>query len=280
MLAMIAGSLVDERNALLTLAPLRLLLWFVVLAGVVWLLAVGVPFAVRIAWQLGIDPRRRLFRASSLARLLAPFVALLGIAVPFWGRAPTLSVLGVLALIVLVVAVSPSFARNLAAGVGLALHARPRPGDQIQIGDLEGTVIAVGSTRVSLRAREGGVILVPAADFERLPVTIGNQRATVPVEVDLKSPLPLDDAALLRLRRALWFSPFRRAGTAVRLASDPDGERVHVVMDTWAPNTSVELRRHIGDLARRNITPPGALAPTLADRPGQEPAAPGEEGGP
>lgn len=276
MLAIITGSLIDERNALLALAPLRLLLWFAVLAGVVWVLAVGVPFAVRITWQLGVDPRRRLFLASSLARLLAPFVALLGAAAPFSGAAPTLCVLGLLALIVLVVAVSPSFARNLAAGVGLAVRGRPRPGEQIQIGELEGTVIAVGSTRVSLRGRGGGVILVPAADFERLPVTVGMRRATVPVEVDIHSPLPLDDAALQRLRRTLWFSPFRRAGTAVGLAGARDERHVHVALDTWAPNASSELERHVGELVRRSLTPSAPLAAAVEGTPVQ---APGEERG-
>jgi len=279
MLAVVTGSLTDERDALLALAPLPLLLWFAMLAGIVWLLAVGVPFAVRIAWQLGVDPRRRLFLASNIARLLAPFVALLGAVAPFSGRAPTLCALGLPALILLVVAVNPSFARNLAAGVGLAMRGRPRPGEQIQIGELEGTVIAVGSTRVSLRAHGGGVIFVPAADFERLPVTVGKQRATVPVEVDIHAPRPFDDAALLRLRRALWFSPFRRAGTAVGLAGAPDDRHVRVVLDTWAPTVSRELERHVGDLARRSITPPAASTAAIEDTSGQAPAAPAQDSG-
>jgi len=276
MSAPFSDAMLAERDALLTLAPLGLLLWFVVLAGIVWLLAVGAPFAVRVAWQLGVDPRRRLHLASSFTRMLAPLVALFGAMVPFWSRAPTVSLIGVVVVVVVVVAVSPSSARNLAAGVTLALRTRPRPGDQVRIGEIAGTVAHISLTRVSVRTGEGGVTLVPAADFERLPVTIGTHGAAVPIEVDVKSPVPLDDAALQRLRRALWFSPFRRAGTEIRVVCDPVGEGVHVVMDTWAPRASVELERHVGDLLRRNLALP--CPPVAASTHG--PDAAGEEVGP
>jgi len=67
MISMIA-SLAEELDALVDLPPLRLLLWFSFSIGLVWSLAVGLPLGIRIAWQLGLDPRRRLVLASSLSR--------------------------------------------------------------------------------------------------------------------------------------------------------------------------------------------------------------------
>lgn len=247
--------LLDELQALLEIAPLRLLLWFALVGVLVWLLAVAIPIAVRIAWQLGIDARRRLTIASTLARVLAPIVALLGIMEPFFTRAPALSLIGLFALGGLALMASPSSARNLAAGLSLALRPRFRIGDLIRIAEFEGTVDAIGLTRISLRTREGGVTLIPAADFERLPVTIGSHGAAVPVEVEHRPQRPLDEAALERVRRALWFSPFRRAGTEIRLTCDPDSGRLHVAIDTWAAGTSVELERHVRELLRSSEEP-------------------------
>ncbi len=260
MISMIA-SLAEELDALVDLPPLRLLLWFSFSIGLVWSLAVGLPLGIRIAWQLGLDPRRRLVLASSLSRFMAPFVALLGLLEPFFIRAPMISLIGLVTLVTLMIAASPSSARNLAAGLGLALRAHPRPGDLIQIGALEGTVDYVGLMRVSLRTREGGVTLVPTADFERLPVTIGSHGAAVPVEVDFQPNAPLDDAMLERLRRALWFSPFRRAGTEVRVVSDPVSGRLHVAIDTWAARSSAELERHLRELLHRNSAAPEPRGP-------------------
>jgi hypothetical protein len=248
-------ALLVELDVLLEIAPLRLLLWFALVGALVWLLAVAIPLAIRIAWQLGIDGRRRLAIAITLARVLAPIVALLGIMEPFFTRAPALSLIGLLAVGGLTMLASPSSARNLAAGLGLALRARFRPGDLIRIGELEGTVDDIGLMRVSLRTREGGVTLIPTADFDRMPVTIGSHGAAVPVEVEHQPTRPLDEVALERVRRALWFSPFRRAGTEVRLTCDPVSGRLHVAMDTWVPRTSVELERHVRELLRTSGEP-------------------------
>jgi hypothetical protein len=264
---MFVGTLGEELDALLEIVPLRLLVWFVLVAGLVWLLAVAIPLGIRIAWQLGLDPRRRLAIVRTLARVLAPFVGLLGIAEPFFTRAPALALIGLFALAGLAMLASPMGVRNLAAGLGLLLRARPRPGDLIRIGELEGTVDDIGLMRVSLRTREGGITMVPTADFERLPVTIGSHGAAVPVEIDVELAQPLDDAALERLRRALWFSPFRRAGTDVHLVRDPSGGRLHLAIDTWAPRASVELERHVRNLLESTRPGRDGLAST---HPGQD----------
>jgi hypothetical protein len=235
------------------------------------LLAIVIPLGIRIAWQLGIDTRRRLGIVRTLARVSAPIVALLGVAEPFFTRAPALALIGLFTLAGLAILASPQAARNLAAGLGLILRARPRPGDLIRIGELEGTVDDVGLMRVSLRTREGGVTIVPTADFERLPVTIGSHGAAVPIEIEIQPTPPLDDAALERLRRALWFSPFRRAGTDVHLVREPVSGRLHIAIDTWAPRATVELERHVRSLVEstrmdREAPPRGNEMPESHER--------------
>jgi small-conductance mechanosensitive channel len=252
-LVLALSTLAEQLDALLVeVAPLRLLLWFVLVGVIVWALAVGVPLAARIAWQLGLGSRRRLAIASSAGRILAPIVALLGAVEPFFKHAPGLTLIGLLTVLALAMLASPSSARNLVAGLGLALRARPQPDDLVRIGELEGIVVGVGLMRVGLHTREGGVTLVPAADFERLPVTIGSDRAAVPVEIEVQPDRASDEAELERIRRALWFSPFRRAGSEVRMISDPVSGRLRVAIDTWAPRASVELERHVRELLRRS----------------------------
>lgn len=272
-------TLSEELEALAALTPLGVALWLLLLGALVWSLAVGLPLALRIAWQLGLDPRRRLTLVSNAARLLAPATALLGVFAPLWGRAPGLSLLGLAALVTLAVAASPSSAHNLAAGINLAFRARPRPGDLIRIGELEGRVEEIGLMRVSLRTREGAVTLVPAADFERLPVTIGSQAAALPIEVVLQAPTPLDEAALQRMRRALWCSPFRRAGSAIRLSGDLAVGRVHAALDVWAPQASRELEAHVRELLRAAAAPPEPRSPLGPGELGAEYTSAGEEEG-
>lgn len=261
------GTLGEELDALLEIAALRLLLWLALVAGLVWLLAVVIPLGIRIAWQLGIDSRRRLAIVRTLARVMAPIVALVAGIEPFFTRAPALTLIGLFALGSLAMLANPSGVRNLSAGFGLVLRARLRPGDLIQIGALEGTVDDVGLMRVSLRTREGGLTMVPTADFERLPVTIGSHGAAVPIEIEYQPTQTLDDDALERLRRALWFSPLRRAGSDVRVVCDRSSGRLQVAIDTWAPRASVDLERHVRQLLESTLPDRESLRPRseLAD---------------
>ncbi len=247
--------LAAELATLLELTSIGLLVWFVLLVVIVWALGVLVPLGIHVAWRLGLDGERRLTFAASLARISALLVAIVGALQPFFVRAPTLTIAGALLIAALLSAIAPTSLRNLAAGLGLALRGRLRPGDLVRIGDVEGTIRDVGLARVRLRTAEGGVTLVPAADFDRLPLTIGSRQAAVPVEVSFQPGVAIDDAMLEQLRRVLWLSPFRRAGTDVRLRHDPESGRLDAAIDTWTERSSPELERHLRDLLRRATNP-------------------------
>lgn len=243
--------LLQELDALRDISPLGLGLWLVVLLFMAWLLAWAGPAIVRMAWRLGIDSRRQLGLLSSALRIAGLLVALLGLLRPLLDRAPMLGLLGVLLVLALAGLIAPMRLRNLASGLALATRTRLREGDLIRVGELEGTVRDIGLLRVDLRTIDGGVTQVPASEFDRLPVTVGSRRAAVPIEAKVIVGPEFDEAALVRLRRALWLCVYRRAGTDVRVEHDPETRRIVVRMDTWAAVAVVEVERHVRALLER-----------------------------
>lgn len=237
--------LLQEVDALRDVSPLGLGLWLMLLLLLAWLLAWAGPALVRMSWRLGIDPRRRLAWLSSLLRIAGLLVAVLGLLRPLLERAPMLGTGSVLLMLALVGLIAPMQLRNLASGLALSTRSRLREGDLIRVGELEGTVRDIGLLRVDLRTVDGGVTQVPASELDRLPVTVGSRRAAVPIEAKMIVGPEFDEAALVRLRRALWLCVYRRANTDVRVEHDPETRRVVVRMDTWAALAVVEVERHV-----------------------------------
>jgi small-conductance mechanosensitive channel len=240
--------LLQEFDALLEISPLGLGLWLALLLLLAWLLAWAGPASVRMAWRLGIDPRRRLGLLSSALRIAGLLVAVLGTLRLLFGRAPTLGVIAVVLVLALAGLVAPTLLRNLASGLALSTRMRLREGDLLRIGELEGTVRDIGLLRVDLRTIDGGVTHVPASEFDRLPVTVGSRRAAVPIEAKVIVGPEFDEPALERLRRALWLCVYRRANTEVLVAHDVESGRIIVRMDTWAATSVVEVERHVRTL--------------------------------
>jgi small-conductance mechanosensitive channel len=237
--------LLQEFDALREISPLGLGLWLVVLLVMAWLLAWGGPAIVRVAWRLGLDSRRRLGLLSSALRIAGVLVAVLGLLSSVLERAPMLGVIGVLLVLVLAGLIAPVQLRNLASGLALSTRTRLREGDLIRVGELEGTVRDIGLLRVDLRTVDGGVTQVPASEFDRSAVSVGSRRAAVPIEAKVIVGPEFDEAALVRLRQALWLCAYRRANTEVRVELDPETRRLVVRMDTWAALAVVEVERHV-----------------------------------
>lgn len=252
----------DELEALRQLALLRVLVRLALVAALTWVLALGLPLAVRIAWQLGIDPRRRLAHMRAASRVAAPLLVLIGVLQPILERAPLLGSIAAALLGLLGLLAAPQGARNLAAGIGALVRGQPRIGDRVHIGALEGLVDDVLLTRVVLRTREGGLTSVPSADFASLPVTVGSRGAAVPLELVVEDMSALDDAALERVRRSLWFSPLRRAGSEVVV--ERSGGSLRVGLDTWVARVEPEHVRHVRALLQR------ALASTATHEPSDD----------
>ena len=123
--------------------------------------------------------------------------------------------------------VAPTQLRNLASGLSLATRSRLREGDLVTIGALEGTVRDIGLLRVGLRTVDGGLTHVPAADFDRVAVTVGSRRAAVPIEARVVAGTRFDERGLERLRQRLeaWLAARLPEGDSPRIPelSSPTG---------------------------------------------------------
>lgn len=265
----LGARLALELEALLALKPLGLAMAVAASLGLAWLVSVAGPVAVRTAWRLGFDVRRRLGFAASASRVLALLIAVLGSLRPIFSDAPTIGTLLLLALLILAAIATPVQIRNLGAGLSLAARSRIREGDLIEIGDIEGTVRDIGLFRVTLRTAEGGTTHVPAADFDRLPVVVGSRRAALPVEAYAPVDPARVDVTMAAIRKALWFSPFRRADTELHLRHDPKRAQVEVRLDTWAGSAPAEVEQHLRALLARTIAE--------VEGPGAAPSAPAAE---
>ncbi|PRQ09825.1 mechanosensitive ion channel domain-containing protein [Enhygromyxa salina] len=265
----LGARLLAEFDALLHISPLGLGIWLAFVLGVAWALAWAGPAIVRMVWRLGRDPRRRLGLLASGLRVLGLLVGVAGVLRPVFSRAPTLGVVAVLIMIVLAGLATPTQVRNLASGLSLATRSRVREGDLVTLGELEGTIREIGLLRVGLRTIDGGITHVPAAEFDRVAVTVGSRRAAMPIEAQVIAGPGFDELGLERLRRALWMSVYRRANSDLRLTHDPQTGLVEVRMDTWAATTAVDVQRHLRVLLfelTRSVTEAGE--PT-GDRPGE-----------
>jgi len=241
----LGGRLLAELDELISLSPFGVLVWCVFVIAVAWALAWGGPAVVRTAWRLGKDPRRRLGLLASAMRIVGLLIGFAGLFGRLITRAPMLGLTATIVTLALAGLIAPMQLRNLASGISLATRSRLREGDLVTIGALEGTVRDIGLLRVSLRTVDGGITHVPAADFEREAVTVGSRHAAVPIEARVPVGPEFDDRSLERLRRALWLSPFRRAGTEPRLVFDSEAGRVEVRLDTWAATSAADVERHL-----------------------------------
>jgi small-conductance mechanosensitive channel len=251
----VGGRLLAEFDALLGISPFGLFVWWAFVLGVAWALAWGGPAIVRVAWRLGSDPRRRLGLLASALRIAGLLVGVAGLLRPVITRAPMLGVAAIVIALALAGLIAPMQLRNLVSGLSLVTRSRLREGELVTIGKLEGTVRDIGLLRVSLRTADGGITHVPAADFEREAVTVGSRHATVPIEAHMRVGPEFDDRALERLRRALWLSPYRRAGSDPQLEFDSETRRVEVRLDTWAATSAAEVERHLRALLQGSGSP-------------------------
>jgi small-conductance mechanosensitive channel len=241
----LGGRLIAEFDALQEISPLALLVGWAFVLAIAWALARIGPAIIHMIWRLGSDPRRRLGLLASALRIAGLLLALVGLLRPVITRAPMLGVVAIIIALALAGLIAPMQLRNLASGLSLATRSRLREGELVTIGALEGTVRDIGLLRVSLRTVDGGITHVPAADFERQAVTVGSRHATVPIEARARVGPAFDDRALERLRRALWLSPYRRAGSDPRVVFDREAGRVEVRLDTWAALSGIEVERHL-----------------------------------
>ena len=186
--------------------------------------------AMRIAWRLGWDPRRRLARMRSYAEigLMVGVALLLGWMV--FTVVPLLTTLATVAAALVIAIALPGGLQDFAAGVALAGRARFLEGDQIEVGKHSGTVRHIGLLRTMLRLSNGGSLWMPNREVVRSAVQVGREQQALPLIVELPVG-ELDADQRERLRRVAHLSPYRRAGSRPSLRLD-DGRWV-LSFQTW-----------------------------------------------
>ena len=240
------GSTISTELAnLVALSPLRLAIWLGFVLAISLFFGLVGPALVRLVWRLGRDHHRRLGLVSSGTRLLGLLIGVAGVLRPLFENAPFIGVSSLILLAALATFIAPTQLRNLASGLALSTRSRLREGDLVTIGEFEGTVRDIGLLRIGLRTADGGVTHIPAADFDRLPVTVGSRHAAVPVEAVVTVGSEFDERQLEGLRRALWLSVYRRAGTELELDYAPESGRLRARMDTWAQTAVAEVEAHL-----------------------------------
>ena len=177
--------------------------------------------ALLLALWLGVGllvraVRSQLFEAAGVESGLQETLAiLLRYALTFIGAIVLLQGFGVdvraLAIAVSVLGVGIGFglqniANNFVSGVLLNLERPIRPGDYVNVGAFEGTVVRVGGRSTTLRTNDGVLILIPNAKFLETEVVnwnLGDPRSRVhlPVGVAYGSDLALARRALLEAAR-------------------------------------------------------------------------------
>ena len=177
--------------------------------------------ALLLALWLGVGllvraVRSQIFEAAGVESGLQETLAiLLRYALTFVGAIVLLQGFGVdvraLAIAASVLGVGIGFglqniANNFVSGVLLNLERPIRPGDYVNVGAFEGTVVRVGGRSTTLRTNDGVLILIPNARFLETEVVnwnLGDPRSRVhlPVGVAYGSDLALARRALLEAAR-------------------------------------------------------------------------------
>ncbi|MEM6994067.1 MAG: mechanosensitive ion channel domain-containing protein [Myxococcota bacterium] len=224
----------------------RLLLW----VGVVWALAIVLRAAatgsVKLAWRLGVDRARRLGRVAAITRAVIWIVAVLAIARPVFIKLPVLTTVTVAVVALLASIALPGLVQSVAAGLSLALRARYREGDQIEIGGFRGSIRALGLVRTQLRVEDGSAVWIPNSMLDREAVKVDRSTGAAPVRVRFEIDPAQRDRALDAVARAVMMLPFRRSGSQPRLIAASDDEREWTVeLQTWATRELDVVRRSL-----------------------------------
>lgn len=198
--------------------------------------------AMRVAWRLGWDPKRRLARLRSYAEI-ALMVGVGSILVwMVFTVVPLLTSAMVIAVAIVGAIALPGGLQDFAAGIALAGRSRFMEGDQIEVGSHSGTVRHIGLMRTVLRLSNGGSLWMPNRDVVRSAVQVGREQQALPLTIEVPR-VELDADERERLRQVAHLSPYRRAGSRPSLRRD-DGRWV-LSFQTWCTRRPELVERAI-----------------------------------
>lgn len=239
-------AIVGEISRIPDVFGLRLLIWIAIVLVVAFVGRSAVNMAVRVAWRVGLDQERRLGRVAAIVRALLWLTALLAMASPIFRSLPVLTTATLVCAALFVAVALPGLVQSVAAGISLALRARYREGDQIELAGHRGNIRALGLVRTQLRVEDGSSVWLPNAMLDREVVKVERSTGAAPVRVRFEIDVSRRDEILDAVTRAVAMLPFRRSGTQPRLIAASDDEREwRVELQTWATRELDVVRRSV-----------------------------------
>lgn len=197
-----------------------------------WLISRLLIASKRVAWRLGVDPGRRLQVVVRWVNLSLFVLIAATVLRRFFVAAPVLmGLLTVGAVAGLMLALARPL-QNVVSGAGLILRGRVREGDHIELDGHAGTVRDVSLQRLHVRDAEGQTVLIPNRLLQDRVVTVSRKTHLVPATAQVMLPAPPNRAALETARQTALLSPWRVAGTPVRVWSED--RRLLVELQTWS----------------------------------------------
>ena len=239
-------TVVLEIAAIPEVFGVRLLLWGAFVAVLAIAGRTAVAGATTIAWRLGVDRARRLGRVAAIVRGCIWFGALLAAARPVFVKLPLLTTVTVAVVALLAAIAMPGLVQSVAAGLALAIRARYREGDQIEVAGFRGSIRSLGLVRTQLQVEDGSAVWIPNAMLDREAVKVDRSAGAAPVRVRFEIDPRQRDAVLDAIRRAVMMLPFRRSGSMPRLMATSDDQREwNVELQTWATRELDVVRRSL-----------------------------------
>lgn len=243
---LLGSPLSDEVEMLPEVFGVRLVIWVTAVFVITVLSRGAVAASVRLAWRVGLDRPRRLGRVAALLRAVLWLVGLLAALRPVFGPLPVLTSVAVAVTALFVALALPGLVQSIAAGLSLALRARFREGDHIEVGSWRGSIRTLGLVRTQLRVEDGSTVWIPNARLDADAVRVERATGAAPVTVRFELPTKHRDAALEEVTRAATLLPFRRAGSRPRIVPRTDDERQWTVeLQTWATRELDVVRRSL-----------------------------------
>ena len=255
-------TLVDEIGRVRDVFGVRLVIWVTGVVAVTILARAALAAAVRLAWRVGLDRGRRLGRFAALLRVLLWAVGALAALRPIFTQVPVLTTLALALFGVITAIATPGILQSIVAGLSLALRARLREGDQIEVEGYHGSVRNLGLVRTQLRMEDGSVVWLPNSMLDAEAVKVEKSSGAAPVRVRFEIAPEHRARALAAVTRAVTMSPFRRAGSRPRIVPTSEDEtQWEVELQTWATRELELVRatlRRIVNTATASITEGGA----------------------
>ena len=225
---------------------LQLAFWAALVLAITWLARMAVAASVRVAWRFGLDRDHRMARIVPVARAIIGFVGAITVMRPVFNQLPVLTTLTTMVTALLASIALPGLVQSAAAGVSLAIRARYREGDQIEISGYRGGIRQLGIVRTQLRVEDGSMVWLPNSMLDREAVKVDRSTGAAPVRIRFEMRTSERDAVLDALRRAVMMLPFRRSGSLPRIQPATDDEREWTVeVQTWAVRELDIVRRSL-----------------------------------